>query len=103
MRLIFFFLNIPYIRQEAAAQHNLSGHVAPPGYKDTYIAMVVAGESPSVEQVPTYLWPCSLQPKAWAFYGPSLCYACKIFIEFPVPQMRKAYAVLTCHPGLIPY
>ena len=37
--------------------------------------MVVAGESPSVEQVPAYFWPCSLQPGAPAFYDifPMLC------------------------------
>lgn len=38
-------------------------------------ATVVSGESPSVEQVPTYLWLCCLQLWAPAFYDifPVLC------------------------------
>ena len=43
--------------------------------------------------------PCS--PGPLLFMTSSLCYACKIFIELPLPRMQKAYVVLVRHPGLI--
>lgn len=65
---IDLFLKDSLYKVRCYTQHSLPGHVAPPGFKEIYTATVVAGESPSVEQVPTYLWPCCLQPWAPAFY-----------------------------------
>lgn len=43
--------------------------------------------------------PCSLG--LLLFMTSSLCYACKIFIELPVPRMQKTHVVLMHHLGLI--
>lgn len=43
--------------------------------------------------------PCSLG--LLLFMTSSLCYACKSFIELPVPRMQKTHVVLMRHLGLI--